>query len=102
MNLVYHCAECGGVRSHAEATEVHRVNGHPVTFTRTRTCRACGKQTEITAPTPPGVVCPKCGCDKVPVYSTRRPWRGAIVRVRACAACGEQFRTTEQVECGTA
>jgi len=44
-----------------------------------------------------GVVCPKCGCGRLLVVSTRR-LRGKTVRVRRCAGCAHAVRTGERIE----
>ncbi len=42
-----------------------------------------------------GLVCPKCGCQHLPVYYSR-PKKGYILRVRACRHCGRRVVTRER------
>jgi hypothetical protein len=42
-----------------------------------------------------GIVCPKCGCPDLRVWSTRKAWGGKIRRVRICDHCGQRITTTE-------
>lgn len=43
-----------------------------------------------------GLVCPKCDCERMPVYYTRKR-SGRVMRVRVCDNCGSKVTTYERI-----
>lgn len=43
-----------------------------------------------------GLVCPKCDCERLPVYYTRKR-SGRVMRVRICDNCGHKSTTYERI-----
>ena len=43
-----------------------------------------------------GLVCPRCDCERLPVYYTRKR-SGRIMRVRICDHCGTRLTTYERI-----
>jgi len=44
----------------------------------------------------PGIVCPNCGCNRMPAINTRRQ-RKQNIRLRSCRDCGQHVWTKEVV-----
>ncbi len=44
----------------------------------------------------PGIVCPNCGCNRMPATHTRRNGKNNI-RFRRCKECGKRVRTREVI-----
>lgn len=43
-----------------------------------------------------GLVCPRCDCERMPVYYTRKRL-GRVMRVRICDNCGHKATTYERI-----
>ena len=44
-----------------------------------------------------GIVCPGCGCSKLPAKFTRR-LGNQMIRVRKCKRCKREIRTAERIQ----
>lgn len=44
----------------------------------------------------PGIVCPNCGCSRMPAVNTRRQ-RKQNIRLRSCKDCGQRIWTKEVI-----
>jgi len=52
---------------------------------------------QANTPSQAGLVCPRCGCTRFHVLSTRRAPGGRIIRRRECHHCGRRVTTVERV-----